>query len=165
MCTSFISDNGLKLFTRIWNKGSLPIFGFTFLLATPHSLQDLNSPTRDWTRAKAVKAPSPNHWTAREFLSSLLPCSRKERVWHAHANGGKVSRAYDDVLQLTHQEKYAYQSNIPCVLHTHTHTHTGFNMKYFGDNSAIIHQCYSKQCSRKYASNTLGSRLSPSGTL
>ena len=30
-------------------------------------LQDLSSPTRDWTHILAVKAWSPNHWISREF--------------------------------------------------------------------------------------------------
>ena len=33
----------------------------------PHALRDLSSPTKDGTRAPAVKALSPNHWTTREF--------------------------------------------------------------------------------------------------
>ena len=33
-------------------------------------MQDLSSLTRDPTRDLAVKAPSPNHWTARKFLIS-----------------------------------------------------------------------------------------------
>ena len=41
-------------------------FSFLFL-ALLHVLQDLSSLTRDWTQALAVKALSPNHWTAREF--------------------------------------------------------------------------------------------------
>ena len=36
-------------------------------MAAPHGLQDLSSPSRDSTQATAVKVPSPNHWTAREF--------------------------------------------------------------------------------------------------
>ena len=36
-------------------------------LTTPCSLQDLSSPTRDWTQAMAVKALSFNHSTTREF--------------------------------------------------------------------------------------------------
>ena len=42
------------------------LFSFSFL-AVPRSLRDLSSPTRVWTWAWAVKALSPNHWTAREF--------------------------------------------------------------------------------------------------
>ena len=34
----------------------------------PHWLWDLSFPTRDCTWAPAVKAPSRNHWTNREFL-------------------------------------------------------------------------------------------------
>ena len=37
-----------------------------FVFATLLSLQDLNSP------ATAVKAPSPNHWTTREFPQVVL---------------------------------------------------------------------------------------------
>ena len=35
--------------------------------AALRGLQDLSSRTRDQTRASAVKALSPNHWTTREF--------------------------------------------------------------------------------------------------
>ena len=41
-------------------------FGEGFFLAT--WLMDLSCLTRDQTWALAVKALSPNHWTAREFL-------------------------------------------------------------------------------------------------
>ena len=37
-----------------------------------HSLQDLRSPARDWTWAKAVKQSNPNHWTTREFPRGVL---------------------------------------------------------------------------------------------
>ena len=44
---------------------------FTWLhsafLAVPCGLQDLSSPRRDWVKTRAVKAPSPNHLTTREF--------------------------------------------------------------------------------------------------
>ena len=46
---------------------SISVFYFILFLAALHGLQDLSSPTRDWTWALAVKVPSPNHWTAREF--------------------------------------------------------------------------------------------------
>ena len=38
-----------------------------FVLAEPCSLWNLNSLTRDQTQALAMRAPSLNHWTAREF--------------------------------------------------------------------------------------------------
>ena len=38
-----------------------------FFLAAPLGLPDLSSLTSDQTRAPALKAPSPNHWAAREF--------------------------------------------------------------------------------------------------
>ena len=43
------------------------LFVFLFFLSVPCSLQDLSFLTRDGTQAPAVKALSPNHWTAREF--------------------------------------------------------------------------------------------------
>ena len=56
-------------------------------LDAPHSLQDLSSPTRDRTRALAVSAPGPNHWTSREFpgSDSLIPILQlgKPRPRHA----------------------------------------------------------------------------------
>ena len=39
---------------------------FFLCLATPWGLWCLSSLTRNWTQATAVKAPSLNHWTARE---------------------------------------------------------------------------------------------------
>lgn len=39
-----------------------------YVLAVPHSTQDLSFPTRDRTQAPAVKVSSPSHWTARELL-------------------------------------------------------------------------------------------------
>ena len=41
--------------------------GVGLLVCVPRGLQDLSSPTKDLTRALAVKAPGPNHWTIREF--------------------------------------------------------------------------------------------------
>ena len=53
---------------RSWHLRSGTWFGAFFLfLATLCGFQDLSSPTKDWTRATAVKAQSPNHWTIGEF--------------------------------------------------------------------------------------------------
>ena len=41
-----------------------------FFLVCLHSLQDFSSHTRDRTQALSVKAPSPNHWSARKFPSA-----------------------------------------------------------------------------------------------
>ena len=46
--------------------------GFVFFLATLYILQDLSSPTRDWTQAPAVKVVSPNPWTTREFSKTVF---------------------------------------------------------------------------------------------
>ena len=45
-----------------------------------NGLQDVNSPTRNWTWAQAVRLPSPNHSTAREFLSPYLSMKVKVLV-------------------------------------------------------------------------------------
>ena len=45
------------------------ILFFFFFLASPYGLWDPSSLTRDQTQALAVRARSPNHWTAREFPS------------------------------------------------------------------------------------------------
>ena len=72
-------------------------------LPAPHGLQHLSSLTRDPTWATAVKAPSPNHWTARElpswefFLRHDSPvsflCSKLQRfriVWPHGASGTRT---------------------------------------------------------------------------
>ena len=49
----------------------LAVTFFFFFPAPPHSLQDLSSPTRDWTRAHGSESTeSLIHWTAREFPGS-----------------------------------------------------------------------------------------------
>ena len=45
---------------------------FTYLLAMLRGLQDLSFPSRNWTRATAVKAPGPNHWTSGELPACLF---------------------------------------------------------------------------------------------
>ena len=45
---------------------SFLIFLIFLVLATLHSLRDLSSPIRDWTRTPAVEVGSPNHWSGRE---------------------------------------------------------------------------------------------------
>ena len=42
-----------------------------FFLATPPGLWDLSSLTRDWTWEPVVKAPTPNHYTTREFPTAF----------------------------------------------------------------------------------------------
>ena len=48
-------------------KLAFMLFFFSYFLATLHSLQDLSSPTRDWTLALAVKVLGPKSWISREF--------------------------------------------------------------------------------------------------
>ena len=42
------------------------VFVLGVFFATAHSMWNLSSPTRDRTRAPALEAQSPNHWTTRE---------------------------------------------------------------------------------------------------
>ena len=51
-----------------WLMMWLPlVHGLFFFLAVPCGLQDLSALTGTWTLAWELKAPSPNHWMAREF--------------------------------------------------------------------------------------------------
>ena len=47
------------------------LYVILLFLAMPCGLRDLSFLTRDQSQATAVKAPSPNHWTTREFLHIL----------------------------------------------------------------------------------------------
>ena len=49
------------------------------------SLQDLSFPTGDWTKATAVKASSPNHWTTREFPHNTCYCKFQRASWLSQA--------------------------------------------------------------------------------
>ena len=44
---------------------------YLFILAMACGLWGLSSPTKDWTLAMAVKAPSPSHWTAKDCQGIL----------------------------------------------------------------------------------------------
>ena len=49
----------------------------------PQGLQDLSSLMRAQTSAPAVKVPSPNHWTTREFHFYILKVLKKnKRIWN-----------------------------------------------------------------------------------
>ena len=67
------------LFFVVAVVGFFVCFGF-FFFAMPRGLWDLSSPTRDRTQAPAVKAPSPNHWTTREFLKAVFITSVTSKI-------------------------------------------------------------------------------------
>ena len=59
-----------KFFLKIpVHKNFIYLFIFNFLAMLQY-LQDLSSPTRDWTQTMPVKATNPNHWTTRGFPSA-----------------------------------------------------------------------------------------------
>ena len=60
--------------SKVCNMRLLKNLLFLFL-AMLLSLWDFSSLTRDWIHTSAMKAPSSNHWIAREFLTSFLSCS------------------------------------------------------------------------------------------
>ena len=53
---------------------------FIYFLASLCGLRDLSSLTRDGTWALAVKALSPNHWTAREFPMLIVSITKGGRA-------------------------------------------------------------------------------------
>ena len=57
-------DNMISPIVYMYNAIFFPFLSF---LAMLRDLWDLSFPTRDQTWALAVKAQSPNHWTAREL--------------------------------------------------------------------------------------------------
>ena len=60
-----VKENGRPVLSRV--PGFVTYLFIYLFMALPHSLWVINSGTRDSTRATAVKALSPNHWTTREF--------------------------------------------------------------------------------------------------
>ena len=51
---------------------------------------DLSSPVRDGTWALAVRVPSPNHWTGRQFPPCLLfdLCNAQDVSWNSRSGVG-----------------------------------------------------------------------------
>ena len=83
-----------------------------FFLSTPHGLRDLSSPTSVRTRAPALEAQSPNHWTTREFPKFFL----KKREKQKNLQGSKVVRFLYNAILWPYQFLYYlvfYCSNPP----------------------------------------------------
>ena len=64
-----IGEDVLKNFKQ---RNDMIYFCLFVCFAVPLSLQDLSFPTMDRTWVLAVKVPSLNHWTIREFLIFIL---------------------------------------------------------------------------------------------
>ena len=92
--TKEVKDGFSGLFFLGWGVVFCVFCLFVVFLATPSSLWDLSSLTRDWTW---VKKPSGNHWITREFSwKTGLPKTRRhwwkklkkiqinEKVFHVH---------------------------------------------------------------------------------
>jgi len=61
------SISSLLAFFFFFNKKPKLLVGFFFFSVRPLDLQDLSSPTRDWTQAPTEQVLSPDQWTTREF--------------------------------------------------------------------------------------------------
>ena len=59
----------------------------------PQGLQDLSSLMRAQTSAPAVKVPSPNHWTTREFHFYILKVLKKIKGYGTFAHGAHLQLA------------------------------------------------------------------------
>ena len=102
---------------------SLSLFTFYYyFLIWPYSLQDLSSLTRDWTQVPAMKAPSPIHWTTREFpIHTLLITGegRPEATWSIR--GEVVFYSHRDLVDtknfhsLMHSGRH-YTKNFTCII-------------------------------------------------
>ena len=57
----------LAFFFFLNKKPKLLVVCFFFFSVRPLGLQDLSSPTRDWTQAPTEQVLSPDQWTTREF--------------------------------------------------------------------------------------------------
>ena len=75
--------------TEIQKLKKKMVFFFLFFLVAPLDLWALSSLSRDWTQSMMVKAPSPNHWTARELPSVVLKPTQVGVVCHS-----KVGNCY-----------------------------------------------------------------------
>ena len=73
----------IKQFSKFFSKQDIaqlcyPILQMPFSFfsgggsATAHGLQDLKFPKQGSNTGPAVKAPSPNHWTAKEFPNQFI---------------------------------------------------------------------------------------------
>ena len=66
----------LKCVSLAWRLIEADYFFFSVLFLClcfwPHGLRDLSSPARDRPGPSAVKVPSPNHWTTREFPEAVF---------------------------------------------------------------------------------------------
>ena len=72
---NFLRSNNFLIWISALQEDSFSLSLFFFFLAVLHGLQDLSSLIRDWTHAlstSAVKAQSPNYWTAMKFPSRTL---------------------------------------------------------------------------------------------
>lgn len=71
--SSFILlSQALRRFAKMWKNTTLLTHFSFFIVAMPRHLQDLSSPTGDWTQAPAMKAQNPNRQAIKELLLLLF---------------------------------------------------------------------------------------------
>ena len=92
---------------------------FLVFLAMPHSLRDLNSPTRDWTLALAVKVLSPNHWTSREFPDIvILATLQLSSSWTHKTPSWNPSHLTPNILGFIPNESEGHYYHDSCFLNS-----------------------------------------------
>ena len=78
----------------------------------PQGLQDLSSLMRAQTLAPAVKVPSPNHWTTREFHFYMLKVLKKKKEYGTFAHGAHLQLApMKKKCQKSNTNHFLYKSN------------------------------------------------------
>ena len=92
----------------------------------PCRLQDLSSLTRNWIQALAVKVPSPDHWTTREFPIHFLKfqfCGLKTPYNLSLVVAQSLLFGVSVFLPVKRYVICAFMY-IHIYIYTHTHTHT-----------------------------------------
>ena len=133
----------LKLFQNTYATYS---YSYLFIyLAMLHSLWDPSSPTRDRTWVPAVKAPSPNHWTTREFPYRFIFKINIKTYVHTKVCAQIFLAALSIILKKWKQSKYPLtgmdRQNIVYL----------YNEIVFGNKKEVgVDTCYNVDEPRKY---------------
>ena len=107
----------------------------------PCRLQDLSSLTRNWIQALAVKVPSPDHWTTREFPIHFLKfqfCGLKTPYNLSLVVAQSLLFGVSVFLPVKRYVICAFMY-IHIYIYTHTHTHTHTHTPTLSSQPANLH--------------------------